>query len=617
MLAGITSFFMIGPKRRTSFVTKQLKIAPETDAPGAAGPLGPLTSPLAARDDALAAHELIDKLPIGVFIFRVAAPGRFVCRMANRFVERLFGFEPYYALGLTTAQLPLLQQGEPFQSHFESCVASGRTVSFEWRLARAPDEQFLSCQVTPLADEDGAIIELLGTITDRSSERQAERQMRYNAQHDNLTGLPNRLRFQEHLDQVLSSNSQGRSHTAILVLNVDRFQLINESMGHIAGDEFLIALASRLKTLLGPGHCLARFNSDEFAVMIDQTDSIETAIALANQMHDALTAPFNLGGERVYATISIGISTSEISPGGSEDVIRDADFAMHRAKLMGKARTEIYRYAVHHHAREQFQLETELRRALENDRLELHYQPIISVADQKLVGFEALARWPHERRGYISPVEFIPLAEGAGLIIPLGRWALRKACEQAEGWRRDLGARAHGLQISVNVSGLQLSRDDIVATTRDALDASGFDGRLLRLELTESALVENPEAAANTLHALKALNLKLALDDFGTGYSSLSYLQRLPFDIIKIDRSFVRDIEERGENFKLVEIISMLAQRLGMDVVAEGIETPEQLLLIKALGCRYGQGYYFSRPMNEADVVAYLTGQKSRAASVR
>ncbi|RME65205.1 MAG: bifunctional diguanylate cyclase/phosphodiesterase, partial [Alphaproteobacteria bacterium] len=383
--------------------------------------------------------------------------------------------------------------------------------------------------------------------------------------------------------------------------------------GHVAGDEFLIALASRLKGLLQSGECLARFNSDEFAVLLERTRDIQDAVALASRIHQALQMPFSMGGERVYATVSIGISTTAISAGGSEDVIRDADFAMHRAKLLGKARTEIYRSAVHHQARSQFQLEADLRQALETNRLELHYQPILELASQSLVGFEALARWPHERRGYISPADFIPLAEQAGLIVPLGRWALRAACAQAQAWRRELGPAADGLQMSVNVSGIQLNRDDIAATVRRALRDSGLDGQLLRLEVTESAFVDNPDAAASTLHELKALNLKLALDDFGTGYSSLSYLQRLPFDIIKIDRSFVRDIQEEGENYRLVEIISMLAQRLNIDVVAEGIETPEQALLIQNLGCRYGQGYYFSRPLTASQAANFITSQRSPA----
>ena len=557
--------------------------------PAATGATTPASS-MAARDDALAAHELIDSLPIGVFIFRVAAPGRFVCRMANCFVEQLFGFAPYHALGLTTAQLPLLDNGEPFQSQFEACVASGQTVIFEWRLASPPDEQFLYCQLTPMADENGAIVEVLGTMTDRSAERRTERQMQYNAQHDNLTGLPNRLYFQDHLD-TLTAADQGDDQTAVLILNVDRFQSINESLGHVAGDEFLIALASRLKALLQGQHCLARFNSDEFAIAMPHAKGVEDALALANHIHDTLAQPFKLSGEQVYATVSIGISTTAISPGAAEDMVRDADFAMHRAKLQGKARTEIYRYAVHHRARAQFQLEADLRQALQNESLELHYQPILTARNQALAGFEALARWRHDKRGFISPAEFIPMAEDAGLIIPLGRWALRTACDQAMAWRRKLGALAENLHVSVNVSGLQLSRDDIVSTTRQALETSGFDGQLLRLEITESALVENPDSAAKTLHQLKALDLQLALDDFGTGYSSLSYLQRLPFDIIKIDRSFVRDIEARGENYKLVEIIAMLAQRLGLDVVAEGIETPEQLLLIQALQRLSHHGY--------------------------
>ncbi|HYY43056.1 MAG TPA: bifunctional diguanylate cyclase/phosphodiesterase, partial [Pyrinomonadaceae bacterium] len=384
---------------------------------------------------------------------------------------------------------------------------------------------------------------------------------------------------------------------AVVYLDVDRFKVINDSLGHPIGDQLLIGLARRLEGCLRPGDTVARLGGDEFILLIEDLNAESEAIVVAERIQAQLQTPFDLSGREVYATVSIGIASSWTSYQNPEDIVRDADTAMYRAKTMGKARYEIFDGAMHAHATSVLQLETDMRHALERNEFFVHYQPIVALDDFKLRGFEALVRWQHPERGYISPGEFIPIAEETGLIIPLGEWVLREACAQMERWQKIFPADPP-LVISVNLSSKQFIQQDLIKQVAGIIEETNIDPKGLKLEITESMVMDNVEQATEMLRQLRALGLKLSIDDFGTGYSSLSYLHRFPVDTLKIDRSFVTRMTDNNENLEIVRTIVTLAQTLGMDVVAEGVETNEQLSMLHTLGCENGQGYFFSKPVD-------------------
>lgn len=544
------------------------------------------------------ALDLIDRLPLGVFLFAKAEDG-YRCHLANTWFEELIQVKRPMVFGAKIEDLIVTREGEPFITHFEQCLRHNRQQQFEWEMGHGPMARYFACHLIPIEDASDKSEKILGVITDRSSEKLAERQIAHNATHDNLTGLPNRLYFQDRVEQAVNLTLEDSTrHCAVILLNIDRFQLINESLGHVAGDELLISLATRLGNCVPMGDTLARLGSDEFAILMENIQDVGEANMIADRVHAALASPFGIADDDIYTTVSIGVASTHSSNKHPEDLIRDADFAMHRAKLAGRARTEVYHQAIHSHARDRFQLETDLRHAVEQESLQLYYQPVINLKDGSLAGFEALARWPHPLRGMISPGVFIPIAEETGIIMPLGRWALREACRQLAEWRAQLGEKANKLSVSINVSSIQLARDDCEAMVNHVLEQYGLEGPALRLELTESAIVENPALALKVLSKLRALDVRLALDDFGTGYSSLSYLHRLPFDELKIDRSFVNELSPENEGFTLVETIATLGRSLGMSIVAEGIETKDQLDIVRGLKCDYGQGFLFSKPVD-------------------
>ncbi len=478
-------------------------------------------------------------------------------------------------------------------------VDQGSSVVFEWRHGSGPDDRHLLCRLTPMGATIGKT-QLMGTITDHSAERQAERNMLHNALHDNLTGLANRILFQQRLEGALGGHGAAAgTNCAVLVVNIDRFQLINESLGHLAGDEFLMAFASRLEKAVGARQTLARLSGDEFAILIGNLKSLADVEKMAQLIHDSLTAPFRLGNSEFHASVAIGAATTLLSPAYSEELISDAVFAMHRAKTLGRSRTEIFQREKHQAARKQFFLEIDLRKAVAAGQIELDYQPIVEIASGNICAFEALARWNHPERGRIPPNDFIPIAEDTGLIVDIGRWALYEALRQLAAWRQEIPAAA-GLAMSVNVAKAQLESESIRSDLESALEAAGLEGRDVRLELTESAFYSDPQATISKLENLKETGVLISLDDFGTGYSSLGYLQNFPLDLIKVDRSFVAEIDENNNNAKLVEIIALLSKALGIPLVAEGVEEESQLAFLKNLGCEMGQGYLYSPPVDGA-----------------
>jgi diguanylate cyclase (GGDEF)-like protein/PAS domain S-box-containing protein len=459
-------------------------------------------------------------------------------------------------------------------------------------------EVWVHWSVSLVRDQYSKSVHLIFQIQDITDRKLAEQQLHHDAFHDALTGLPNRALFMDHLKLAIArSRRNATTKFAVLYLDLDRFKVINDSLGHTIGDQLLVGIADRLKKNLRPGDTVARLGGDEFTVLIEDIADETESIQVAERIQKELSVPFTLSGREVFTTVSMGIAPSATGYERAEDILRDADTAMYRAKSAGKARYEIFDKAMHARAINLLQMETDMRRALEREEFVLHYQPIVALENFSLRGFEALVRWQHPERGFISPMDFIPVAEETGMIVPLGEWVMREACRQMNQWQKCFPLE-HPLFITVNLSSKQFSQNALISTFAMILQETGVKPQSVKLEITESVVMENIETATDMLRQLRGLGVKLAIDDFGTGYSSLSYLHRFPIDTLKIDRSFVTRMSENNENVEIVRTIVVLAQNLGMDVVAEGVETNEQLVLLQKLGCENGQGYFFSKPVN-------------------
>jgi diguanylate cyclase (GGDEF)-like protein len=468
--------------------------------------------------------------------------------------------------------------------------------------------RFLRVKLAPLPKADGDVQRCLMSIVDRTVEVQSERTLRAEMLRDSLTGLPNRLAFSEEVEKL-----EGGSHEteyAVLVVDMLRFSRINESMGSLAGDELLITFARRLISALRSGDILARTGGNEFGVLVSLPRGIEDALTAASRIQEVMSAPFTISELEIRVECAIGVSLMQPWL-DAEELFRNAQFAVKQAKQTGKP--EIYEPQVASLARRRFSIETELRRALEKDQLKLYYQPLIDLKSGAVAGFEALARWSHEDRGEISPAEFIPVAEESGLILQLGRWAMDKAAQTLAEWDRLSGEKLP-LYVGVNLSAIQIARDDIAGVVSSALKSAGLTGDRLSLELTESAILQDPARATRVFDALKALDATVAMDDFGTGYSNLAYLQRLPIDVLKIDKSFVSGMMVDPDAVAIVRAVLSLAEALGMSTTAEGIETVELATTLATLGCASGQGYYFARPLEATAALEYWNSRRFKNA---
>jgi diguanylate cyclase (GGDEF)-like protein len=454
-----------------------------------------------------------------------------------------------------------------------------------------------------LAASAGAEAELHRVLAAQAA---GEEQLRHGMLHDALTGLANRALFMDRLAQAMRrARRHEQARFCVLFLDLDRFKVVNDSLGHESGDQLLLTVSRRLQGCVRSEDTVARLGGDEFAVLVEHIEDEHDAVRVAERIHLSLAAPVNLGGYDVFTSASIGIVSSAVELEEPEYVIRGADMAMYRAKSAGRSRYEMFDRAMHARALARLQTETDLRHAIERDEFVLHYQPIISLATGQVSGFEALVRWQHPERGLVPPMEFIPLAEEMGLIVPIGKGVLHEACRQLKEWQRRF-PRESTLSMAVNLSPKQFSQPNLVAHVADALSQYGLQPRCLRLEITESMIVENAAYTAAMLGQLQGLGVQVYLDDFGTGYSSLSYLHRLPFDAIKIDREFVEEMTRSAKAFQLVDVVRTLAQNIGGIVIAEGVETTEQLIALRDLGCEHAQGYYFSKPLDAAGVEALL-----------
>ena len=471
----------------------------------------------------------------------------------------------------------------------------------------------------PIFDDQGNLIQYIGVQRDvtalklAAEQKQIEERLLYEVFYDSLTGLPNRVLLLERLRTIMQTAQRGQdSLFGLLFIDLDRFKVINDSLGQLLGDRLLVAIAERLASCLRPSDTLARLGGDEFVILLENAKNADTATGIADRIHRELWQPFRVEDHEIFTAASVGIALSTTPYDRPEDLLRDANIAMHRAKDQGRARYEIFHPMMYTNAVALLQLETDLRRAIERNEIELHYQPIISLRSQRLSGFEALLRWRHPIRGWVSPLEFVPIAEQTGLIVPIGAWVLREACRQMQVWQSQFGGDGL-LTINVNLSSKQFS-PELAEQISQVLQEAGLNPCQLKLEITESLLMENAESAIERLTQLQQLGVQLAIDDFGTGYSSLSYLHRLPIDTLKIDRSFIQRIDSDGEQLAIVRTIIMLAWNLGMEVVAEGAETAKQVAQLKALRCEYAQGYFFSRPLDIQAVEQYLINEVAAAA---
>jgi diguanylate cyclase (GGDEF)-like protein len=416
--------------------------------------------------------------------------------------------------------------------------------------------------------------------------------------HDTLTSLPNRGLFMDRLAHALARTERRPQHVAVLFLDIDRFKVINDSLGHQVGDHVLQELARRLAECVRPEDTVARLGGDEFAILLEDLDDVEGATAVADRVARSLETPFVVESREIVVTMSVGVALNTRRPIAPEPLLRDADMAMYRAKSKGRNRYEIFDTdidmaapAIH-----RLDLELDLRSAVARDEFRLHYQPVVHLETGRVAEFEALVRWQHKDRGLLSPEAFISLTEETGLIIPIGQWVLTEACRQARVWQEQRPSDPP-LTIGVNLSARQLQDPNLVALVSQVLTDSGLDPRSLKLEITESVVMQDAPATLTTLHTLRDLGIRLAIDDFGTGYSSLGYLKRFPIDTLKIDRSFVEGITTDPEDTAIVQAVISVAKSLGLSVTAEGIETEEQLLRLRELGCDRGQGFYFGQPL--------------------
>ncbi|NWF79705.1 MAG: EAL domain-containing protein [Chloroflexi bacterium] len=493
------------------------------------------------------------------------------------------------------------------QAHFRRLITH---FQHEYRI-RASDQSYrwMLCRGLAVWDAHGTATRIVGSQTDITDRKRAEQRLLHDAFHDGLTGLPNRMLFLDRLKHAILRNRRSEGHSfAVMFLDLDRFKVINDSLGHSAGDALLEEIARRLEHSMRPGDTAARLGGDEFAILLEDISSSEAALAISERIQQAIAMPLRLNDREMFTTASIGITLYQPGYESAADLIRDADTAMYHAKMRGKACAVVFDPAMHAAAMEQLQVETALRWAVERDELRLHYQPIVALDSQRIEGFEALIRWQHPQRGLLFPRDFIAIAEETGLIVPIGWWVLREACRQLKRWQNEVPG-AETLWVTVNLSARQLVQPDVVQIVLGVLDEHQLAAQALKLEITETALVNSSQQVREALSELRAAGVKICIDDFGTGYSSLSYLQRLPVDILKIDRSFIQTIEETGDQGAIVGNIIALASVLGLEAVAEGTETASQVQRLRDLHCSYGQGWLFSKPLKPTDAVGLLLKQ--------
>jgi diguanylate cyclase (GGDEF)-like protein/PAS domain S-box-containing protein len=511
----------------------------------------------------------------------------------NRTLAQLVGRAEDQLAGASALALTYPDDREAVQVRLHRLVTGDETSArIEQRFVHADGRPvWVAATVSLVRGSHQAPLHLVAQVEDMTERRASGARLAHQAVHDPLTGLPNRPRFVELLHQALATETP-RGRVAVLFVDLDHFKVVNDSLGHAAGDRLLVAVADRLRTAIRPGDTLARFGGDEFTILCAGVPGETSALELAARVAGAVTSPVALAEGEVFVSASVGIALSTGDLETPETLLRNADAAMHRAKEQGRARSELYDANAHDQTIRNLRTGNDLHRALERGELRMHYQPIISLETGHISGFEALLRWQHPERGLVGPDEFISLAETTGLVVPIGSWALQDACRQAAAWH----AQGAPITISVNLSPRQLAEPSLPGTVAAVLRQAQINPDTVWLEITESTLMRDAESAVTTLRALRGLGVHLSVDDFGTGYSSMSYLKRFPVEALKVDRSFVDGLGREPEDTAICTAVISLAHALGLRAVAEGVETPEQLAELRTLGCEMGQGYLFARP---------------------
>ena len=527
---------------------------------------------------------------------------------------RIYGLCPRSAPLSLDEQLAVLGPTDRtlWRQHLTAAMEQGLPLNIEVALLR-PDgsRRFVQLLGQPQRNAQGVITSLMGTLTDITDRKLIEERLAYEALHDPLTGSPNRAFFMEQLSGTVAAAKAAKTVIfAVLFIDLDRFKVINDSLGHLVGDQLLIECAHRLGTVVREVDLVARLGGDEFAILLNSISTLDDALGVADRIHQVLQTPMVLEGREIFISASVGIASNLTGAVEAVDFLRDADTAMYRAKENGRGQSALFDRGMYEQVATRLTLENDLQRAIDRQELDLHYQPIVELAHHRLIGFEALVRWHHPRWGLISPSTFIPLAEETGLILAIGEWTQRQACQQLQQWRQHLPA-AQELVMSVNLSVKQFANPRLIDTIDEALAATGLSSSHLRLEITESALIENPQTAELALKTLRDRGIQLSIDDFGTGYSSLSMVHQFPMQILKIDRSFIQSVEADPRGVAMVQAILALAQSLGMAAIAEGVETQAQLEQLRQMGCPYAQGYFFSKPLPAPEAEQLLVGWSS------
>lgn len=527
-------------------------------------------------------------------------------------LARVLGYRPEDLVGQNVFMFIHAHDRPGAAAAFERLVRKAdATVSIELRFRHADGSWRWLDVVGQNMLENPAVHGVVVNARDVTERKAAEERLVHDAFHDRLTNLPNRALLMDRVAKLLQrAMREDASPFAVLFLDLDRFKVINDSLGHMVGDQLLTTLARRLQDCLRPGDTVARLGGDEFTMLLDGANA-EAATVVAERVQDDLARPFRVGEHEVFTTVSIGIATSDTGYASPEEMLRDADLAMYRAKDRGRARHEVFDPSMRDEAVELLHLETDLRRALERAEFVVHYQPIVELATESLIGFEALIRWHHPERGLLMPGEFIQLAQDTGLIVPMGWWVVDEVIRQLGEWHADPAIRS--VPVQINISAHQLARPDLLDRLETAFEAVEWSRSLIHLELTEGTMMENAEATARTLERLKRLGIGLSIDDFGTGYSSLSYLHRFPTDSVKIDRSFVARMRLDGEGVGMVRTIVDLAHDLGMRTVAEGVETRTQVALLQSMRCEAAQGFLYDPALPAEEARAWLVSGRPDA----
>jgi diguanylate cyclase (GGDEF)-like protein/PAS domain S-box-containing protein len=532
----------------------------------------------------------------------------------NEGFQKLFGYQPdEVGTGLESWIMRLHPEDSDRVVHdIHRHIESGESNwTDEYRFRKADGSySFVIDRGYVVYDDEKKPVRMLGSIMDVSDRKSLEDQLTHQALHDPLTKIANRALFKDRVDHALTKLVRSSCSLAVLFLDLDNFKGINDSLGHATGDKLLVAAAERLQNCLRSSDTAARLGGDEFAILVESMFRTDEAVMIAERILSVFNEPFIIDGKAIYVGTSIGIAVSSPDTPTSEEMLRNADLAMYKAKAEGKGNYVVFEPKMHDALMERIELEEDLRRGISAVEFVIHYQPILELGTENIIGMEALVRWDHPKYGLLSPMRFIPLAEETNLIVPLGEWILKEACTQVQKWRLERDGELD-LSVTVNISIRQFQQKELVEIVSNALKASGLPPRALILEITESFMMQDTESTISKLEELKNLGVRLAIDDFGTGYSSLSYLQRFPIDILKIDKTFIDKLGMGSEDNAVAKAIIMMGDSLNLKTIAEGIEHPEQISALQTLGCGAGQGYHFARPLTKDAMDSFLIGRLS------